>query len=424
MVARIITGRSIRGLLHYNENKVDEGEASLIMASGFAGEIERMNFMQKLNRFNFLTQMKPNVKTNAVHISLNFHSSERIGNQKLQQIAAAYMEKIDFGDQPFLVYRHDDSAHLHLHIVSTNITASKERIVMHDIGKNLSEPARKAIEEQFNLVKAESKAFVMDAKIKQADPKKVKYGKVTTKRAISNVVTPILREYKFTSLAEFNAVLKCFNVTALRGAEHTAMFKNRGLMFSLLNEKGLATGVPIKASSFYSKPTMASLEQKFEVNKTKRKPFREDLKKDIENVFARYLSITQSRFEVEAKKKGVDVLFRRNDQGQVFGITFIDHRRKTVFNGSDLGKEFSAKAIIERLGKENLESSPKIIQPLRQANRQHTKQPSPIETFLKPPQPTRFLELALAKTQPDYGTAIPRRKKKRKKNDQNQELTL
>lgn len=167
MVARIITGRSIRGLLHYNENKVDEGEASLIMASGFAGEIERMNFMQKLNRFNLLTQMKPNVKTNAVHISLNFHSSEKINNQKLQQIASAYMEKIGFGDQPFLVYRHDDSAHLHLHIVSTNITSQRERMELHDIGRKLSEPARKAIEEEFGLVKAESKAFVMDAKIKQ-----------------------------------------------------------------------------------------------------------------------------------------------------------------------------------------------------------------------------------------------------------------
>lgn len=424
MVARIITGRSIRGLLHYNENKVDEGEASLVMASGFAGEIERMKFHQKLNRFNFLTQMKPNVKTNAVHISLNFHSSEKIDNQKLQQIASSYMEKIGFGDQPFLVYRHDDSAHLHLHIVSTNITAQRERMELHDIGRKLSEPARKAIEEEFGLVKAESKAFVMDAKIKQADPKKVKYGKVTTKRAISNVLTPVLREYKFTSLAEFNAVLKCFNVTALRGAEHTAMFQKRGLMFSLLNEKGLAAGVPIKASSFYTKPTLANLEQKFELNKAKRKSYREELKTDIENLFAQYRSITRSRFETEAKKIGVDILFRQNDQGLVFGIIFIDHKRKTVFNGSDIGKDFSAKAITERFGKENLEVNPKIIQSPRPAKRQHIKPTNLVKTFLKSPQPTRFLELALAKTQPDYGAVVSRRKRKRKKNDQNQELTL
>ena len=118
-------------MLHYNENKVEKGEAQLIMASGFAGEIEKMGFNQKLNRFQFLTQAKPNVKTNAVHISLNFHSSEKLSNTVLQQIAGTYMEKIGFGDQPFLVYRHDDAAHLHLHIVSTNITAQRERIFMN-----------------------------------------------------------------------------------------------------------------------------------------------------------------------------------------------------------------------------------------------------------------------------------------------------
>lgn len=51
MVAKISSGKSIRGMLHYNENKVNDGEASLIMASGFAGEIDQMNFNQKLNRF-------------------------------------------------------------------------------------------------------------------------------------------------------------------------------------------------------------------------------------------------------------------------------------------------------------------------------------------------------------------------------------
>jgi hypothetical protein len=43
----------------------------------------------------------------------------------------------------------------------------------------------------------------------------------------------------------------------------------------------------------------------------------------------------------------------------VYGITYVDHKTKTVFNGSDLGKEYSAKAIVERFG---LKES--IIQPL------------------------------------------------------------
>jgi hypothetical protein len=38
MVARFVNGKNIRGMLHYNENKVSAGEARLLLASGFAGD--------------------------------------------------------------------------------------------------------------------------------------------------------------------------------------------------------------------------------------------------------------------------------------------------------------------------------------------------------------------------------------------------
>lgn len=426
MVTKISTGKSIRGMLHYNENKVGDGEAKLILASGFAGEIEQMNFNQKLNRFNHLTMMKPNVKTNAVHISLNFHSSEDLSNMKLQQIANSYMEKIGFGEQPFLVYRHDDSAHAHVHIVTTNITAQRQRIDLHDIGIKLSEPARKSIEEEFKLVKAESKAFKLEPGIKAADPEKAKYGHLPTKRAISNVITAVTRDYKFTSLAELNAILKCFNVIALRGAEHTAMFEKKGLMFSLLNAKGIAIGVPIKASGFYTKPTLSNLEKKFEVNQEKRKAFKEDLKQSIDQIFGHYTAITKATFINEAQKLGIDMVFRQNEQGLIFGITFIDHQNKVVFNGSDLGKAYSAKAITKRFVNANKEVKPEKEPALRPARRAALPIQIPAKTYLKAPQQTSFLEVALAKTQPDYGAGMPQKKKKRKKRGQDidQDLTL
>ena len=40
--------------------------------------------------------------------------------------------------------------------------------------------------------------------------------------------------------------------------------------------------------------------------------------------------------------KGIDVVFRENDAGRIYGVTFIDHRNREVYNGSRLGKEFSA----------------------------------------------------------------------------------
>ncbi|RKR82366.1 relaxase/mobilization nuclease-like protein [Mucilaginibacter gracilis] len=425
MVARISTGKSIRAMLYYNENKVGEKEANLIMASGFAGDIESMSVGQKLHRFTHLTQLKPNVKTNALHISLNFHSSEDLSNAKLQQIAAAYMEKIGFSDQPFLVYRHHDAAHQHLHIVTTNITAARERIDLHDIGRKLSEPARKQIEEDFKLIKAESKIFKVEAAIKAADIKKAKYGHLPTKRALSNVITAVTRDYRFTSLAELNAALKCFNVVAMRGEEHTAMFQKKGLMYSLLDTKGNPVGVPIKASAFYTKPTFRNLEVKFELNKGIRKLYKEELAKRIDSLFDNYREITISKFETEARQAGITINFRRSENGDPYGITYVDHKSKTVFNGSDLGKAYSAKGIAERLGNTNrLARSEEqfISRPAQRVSKTQKNEPT---TYLKPIKQTNFLTLALAKTQPDYGSGVPRKKKRKKRNQQQQqELTL
>lgn len=407
-------------MLHYNENKVSEGQAALIMASGFGGEIDRMSFHQKLNRFAHLQELKPDVKTNALHISLNFHSSENLKDERLQEIAAQYMERIGFGDQPFLVYRHDDAAHLHLHVVSTNITAQGERIDLHDIGKKLSEPARKAIENEFKLIKAESRLFKAQSGIRPANPEQAKYGRLPTKRAISNVVTAVARDYKFSSLAEYNAVLKGFNVVALRGKEHTAMFEKKGLMYALLDEKGVPIGVPIKASSFYVKPTLRNLEKKFEQNAVKRKPFKEDLRNRVAKVLSAYSSITRPRFEQELKSLGIDAYFRENESGQVYGITFVDHQHKTVFNGSDLGKAYSAKVITSQFSQLNRAVQAEKYRagkPVNAASLQHKQQRGemPQDTNVQQSQSASLLEILLEKSEPEYFPGIPRKKKKRKK---------
>jgi len=248
MVAKIITGKKLRGALHYNENKVVEGQAELILASAFAGDIDKMNFHQKLQRFENLMQLKPNVKTNTLHISLNFDSAEKLDDEKLQQIAITYMEKIGFGDQPFLAYRHYDAAHHHIHLVTTNIQATGESISLHNIGRLQSEKARKEIETEFNLVKAQGKQYKPEPAIQPIDLQKALYGKTPTKRAISNTVNAVISTYKFTSVPELNAILKQFNVVADRGAVDTAMFQKKGLVYSLLDTNGNKIGVPIKSS--------------------------------------------------------------------------------------------------------------------------------------------------------------------------------
>lgn len=414
MVAKIVIGKSIRGILHYNEQKVAKGEATLILSSGFAGDIEKMSFHNKVQRFNHLTVLKPSVKTNALHITLNFDASEKIDNTKMQQIAIVYMERIGFGEQPFLAYRHNDVAHQHVHIATTSIQRNGIPINLHNIGRTISEPVRKEIEREFNLVVAESRKYNPEPGIKPADPKQIHYGHIPTKRALSNVITAVTNSYKFTSLAELNAVLKQFNVTADRGQEDTEMYQKKGLIYSLLDMQGNKVGVPIKASAFYSKPTLRNLEKKFEKNEEKRKPFKNNLISRIDTILYKYENITKNTLIAELNKQGVSLIFRQNEQGYVFGTTFVDHQNKTVFNGSDLGKNYSAKGLTDQI--RNTDKVKTYLKPLKsQSNYLKAKIQLSQRSYSEPVPATNYLRDILEKPQQDGAPTHPKKKKKRKR---------
>ncbi|WP_379090649.1 relaxase/mobilization nuclease domain-containing protein [Pedobacter sp. UC225_65] len=341
MVAKIDHGGSIRGILHYNENKVVSGQAKLVLASGFATEIKGLNFHQKLYRFELLNQLRPSVKVNALHITLNFHAEDRLDATRLQQIAAEYMERIGFGEQPYIAYQHFDAHHPHLHIATTRIGRDGKAIDINKIGWRLSEPARKEIEEKYGLIRAQGRGLKNEPYLRTAQ-----YGGAPTKQQLNNITKGVMRDYAYTSFAEFKAVLAQFGVHVDRGFEDSVMFEKKGLVYSIADSDGNPVGVPFKASSFYKGATMKELEKRFEGNGEKRKAFRESLKDRIDGVMDRYSAVRKETFVKQLAREQVALVLRRNETGLVYGLTFIDHRHRTVFNGSDLGKGYAAKAVV------------------------------------------------------------------------------
>lgn len=212
MVAVIKTSHSINRILNYNENKVKAGVAECISAVNYPLELDKLNFTLKLNRFVKLAELNTNAKRNTVHISLNFDPSENHSKEKLIEIANVYMEKIGFGKQPYLVYQHHDAGHPHLHVISNNIQRDGSRIDLHLLGIRKSEPARKEIEELFSLIKAEGRKTKEQFSLQPIANRKIDYGKTESKKAINGVLNKVLFDYKYSSLAELNAVLGLYNV--------------------------------------------------------------------------------------------------------------------------------------------------------------------------------------------------------------------
>ena len=352
MVAKITIPKSIEAALNYNEKKVQKGNAVCLHAANYLNEAKAMNFYQKLDGFERLNNLNDRATTKTLHVSLNFDPSEKIADDKLLKIAELYMNKIGFGEQPFIVYKHEDAGHPHIHIVSTTIKTDGSRINTHNIGRNQSEKARKEIEQQYGLIKAERQQQLMKPGIKPVDAQKALYGKSETKRSISNVVGAVFSQYKFTSLPEFNSALKQFNVVADRGKEEGRIYKNRGLVYRILDSDGNKVGVPIKASSIGCKPILDNLEKKFTANEVAKEPLKQRTKNAIDDCLQTSPG-SMKNLVAALNQKNIYTVLRQNAEGRLYGITFVDNQNKVVFNGSDLGKGYSAAALQSKLAAVN-----------------------------------------------------------------------
>lgn len=350
MVAKVISGKSIAGILRYNERKVSRGFAELLDESKFGTDAGDLSFSQKSQRFALLTRMNKKVKTNAVHISLNFTSEDILNPDKLRQITKTYMEGVGFGNQPYLVYQHFDASHPHLHIVTTNVQQDGERISLHNIGKEKSEPVRKEIEELFCLIPAQSRKKGEINIMQPIDLQKVDYGEVETKATISSYVREVVRSYQFTSLDALRAALEQFNVTVDGGKPGSRMYDKGGLIYSLIDENGERKGMPIKASDIYSKPTLKNIEQRFTKSAIKRQGYQQRLQNTINRTLSGPLRpITEEAFAQALEKKHIHVRYHKDHTGQTTGITYVDNLARTVFLDEELGDEYGISGVSNRM---------------------------------------------------------------------------
>lgn len=422
MVAKITIPKSIEAALNYNEKKVQKGNAVCLHAANYLKEAKQMNFYQKLAGFEQLNSLNERATTKTLHISLNFDPSEKLSENKLQQIANDYMQKIGFGEQPYLVYKHEDAGHPHIHIVSTTIKADGSRINTHNIGRNQSEKARKEIEQTYGLVRAEKQKQLRSTGIKSVDVEKIIYGKDETKRNISNVVGAVFSSYKFCSLPEFNAALKQFNVVADRGKEEGRIYKNRGLVYRILDANGNKAGVPIKASTISCKPTLDNLERKFEANETAKESLKPFVKIKLDDCLSQSPSTMKELMEY-LKQKNIYTLLRQNAEGRLYGITFVDNQTKVVFNGSDLGKGYSAAALQSRLAtgteKSINQDEPKGGSSSGSIQKEMSQQKQQGKTIPLTAKPVSLLDVLLSTKEQYDNTPNSLLKKKRKKKKPN-----
>ena len=209
MIAKISHGSSLYGVLAYNQLKVDERHADVLFTSRIIEpQGDNPYTIGHLSR-SFGDYLTANRKTEkpVLHISLNPDPKDCLSEERFVSLAEEYMRRMGFGDQPYIVYRHNDIGREHLHIVSVNVDENGRRL-NRDFIHRRSKRITSELEKKYGLHPADRRQLRTDNPLRRVD---VSQGDV--KRQVSNVVKAVMATYKFRTMGEYRALLSLYNVT-------------------------------------------------------------------------------------------------------------------------------------------------------------------------------------------------------------------
>lgn len=352
MVAKISIGSSLYGVLSYNGEKMNKEQGRVLGANKIILPADgQIDIARMVENFNAFMPKTGKTKKPVLHISLNPHPDDRLTEQQYEILAREYLEKLGFGEQPYIIYKHMDIGRHHIHIVTVNVNEQGKRL-NQDFLFRRSKKITTEMEEKYNLHKAQREKITLDMPIKKVDPS----GDI--KRQVANTVKMVGMRYKFQTLGEYNAVLSLYNIRCEQTDGRVNGREYHGLVYFATDDEGKVIANPFKASRLGKFASRTAVEGRFE--RAKDKINVAPTRSMVADVLSR--ATDKDDFTTKLKDGGIDVVFRYTDEGRIYGVTFIDHNTMTVLNGSRLGKQFSANAINERFN--NPQAKPTNDMPL------------------------------------------------------------
>lgn len=338
MIAKIGRSANLYGALAYNQLKVENEKGEILFGNNII-ETASGNYSTALLAKSFAPYIIANRNTekHTLHISLNPDPNDKVSDGIYREMSEEYMKEMGYGQQPYVVFKHTDIDRSHIHIVSVCVDEEGKKI-SDKFEKMRSMNVCRELERKYGLIPATDKEY------KQIDKvfRPVVYKAGDVKSQIASVVRHLPNYYQFQTLGEFNALLSLFNITTEKVQGELKGKMQQGLLYIPLNEKGERAGHPFKSSLFGKNAGLPALELNYAKYKETLKghPAKSTIKTAV--TIAVQSTSDEEAFKKQLGQQGINVVARRNDIGRIYGITFIDHNSKTVWNGSTLGKEFSA----------------------------------------------------------------------------------
>lgn len=348
MIANITKGNFLKPLLEYNENKVNKKEATLLSVqnamTNSKGENGYENAIHRISELGYSSKRKDKF----FHVSINFPESDKIklDDNLLNQIAADYMEQIGFRDLPFIVYKHDDTNHPHIHIICSNINEQKKAIVTSN-DRIISQKITRDLEIKYGLT-------IVSSEKKQISNVNKKTNFTSLNEELNFHLKFALQVYRVQTLTELQNYLNNINldVQVLKGVKELSGKKTAwdGVVFNKLDNDFKQNQKGIKASSLYLKPTLNNLEKAFIRNISFHKSNRKVIRNQIDYSLSSYDKIKIEDLQRKLLLKNIELNVKYDSNSNLVGLSFIDTKTGYKYTGEQIGKNYTAKNIRSYIG--------------------------------------------------------------------------
>ena len=269
------------------------------------------------------------------HCSLNPHPDEKLSDEQLTQIAKEYMEALGYGNHPYIVFKHNDIAREHIHIVSLRIDGEGKKI-NDKFEKRRSKQITDALERKYSLIPSSK---VTDREMKEVS--KIDTTKGNIKEQVAEMLRSVLKHYKFCSLGELNAILSVYNLVVEEVKTEFRGKKYDGLVYVPTNGKGGKISTPIHASDIGRGVGYTAVQNRMQRSKQAIKPLIPTIRNKVLQAM-RTSPQTEKELRSRLEEQSLRVAIRKHASGRIYGITFIDDKVGIALNGSRLGKGYAA----------------------------------------------------------------------------------
>lgn len=296
MIVKILnkTSGEFNGVI-YNDKKIEKGKGELLKIKNFPAHLNHSARAQDIK--NYLKAVSKNnsrVKNPQFHATISAQGRS-YSKEQLALTAEKFMDKMGYGEQPYIVVFHNDTPNNHVHIVSTRV----------------HKDTSKRIERDFERYKSQT---ALQETIKEL------YGN-DVHRNLEKII-----DYNYSTLHQLQRLLELSGYAFYEKNDQLNITKN-GTLVKRLNINDL---------NFFKKS--------FDEKRKKQifavfKKYKEVYSNLIFRVSDKNLTSYQSELQYQLKKKfGIDVVLSFKDDKQPFGYSIIDHKTNTIYKGSEIMK--------------------------------------------------------------------------------------